>query len=76
MTGDIEVTEGQKHGLVLFDAGDLPRELLEPRLPAAPMRWRASRRSRSSWSDWSPWVPPYSVGSIRNDGATRPDGGD
>jgi len=39
MTGDIEVTEGQKHGLVLFDAGDLPRELLEPRSPIAPMRW-------------------------------------
>ena len=39
--------ERQKHGLHLYDLGDLPAddkgrppELLGPRLPAAPMGWR------------------------------------
>jgi hypothetical protein len=32
--------EGHKHGVRLYDAQDPPRELLEPRLPAAPVGWR------------------------------------
>lgn len=32
--GALEITEGQKHGLRLYDADAPPRELLEPRLPA------------------------------------------
>lgn len=37
--GVLEITQGQKHGVRLYDAENPPRELLEPRLPAAPMKW-------------------------------------
>ena len=35
----LEITEGQKHGVLLYDVEDPPREILEPCLPAAPMKW-------------------------------------
>jgi hypothetical protein len=40
MTGPPKVKQGQRHNLQLHNAEDLPRELLGPRLPVAPLRWR------------------------------------
>jgi hypothetical protein len=38
MTGGPGNHGGPEHGVRLYDAEDPPRELLEPRLPAAPMK--------------------------------------
>ena len=39
MTGGAGNRRGPEHGVRLYDAEDPPRELLEPRLPPAPMKW-------------------------------------
>jgi len=52
----------------LYDAEDPPRELLGPRLPAAPVGWRCVTPGLE-FLEWpSPWMPPYPVGGIRHDG--------